>query len=205
MSTPQSSTVFAGFSLDSANLSKSAINTIRATLGISGVIAFVIGIMITFWPKNSAVVLTVILAIYLIIAGLAYAGLGIFSKGISGGARALDIILGILFLIGGIIAVANPTESAVVLGIFLGILIGILWIVEGVVALVQSGDSPSRGWTIFFGILSIVAGIVLLFSPLYVVVLWWILGISLIVLGIIQIVRAFTFGRGARSEAAATA
>ena len=205
MSTPQSSTVFAGFSLDSANLSKSAINTIRATLGISGLIAFIIGIMITFWPKNSAVVLTVILAIYLIIAGLAYVGLGIFSKGISGGARALDIILGILFLIGGIIAVANPTESAVVLGIFLGILIGILWIVEGVVALVQSGDSPSRGWTIFFGILSIVAGIVLLFSPRYVVGLWWILGISLIVLGIIQIVRAFTFGRGARSEAAATA
>jgi len=205
MSTPQSSTVFAGFSLDSANLSKSAINTIRATLGISGLIAFIIGIMITFWPKNSAVVLTVILAIYLIIAGLAYVGLGIFSKGISGGARALDIILGILFLIGGIIAVANPTESAVVLGIFLGILIGILWIVEGVVALVQSGDSPSRGWTIFFGILSIIAGIVLLFSPLYVVVLWWILGISLIVLGIIQIVRAFTFGRGASSEAAATA
>jgi uncharacterized membrane protein HdeD (DUF308 family) len=202
MSSPQSSTVFAGFSLDSANLSKSAINTVRATLGISGVIAFVIGIMITFWPKNSAVVLTVILAIYLIIAGLAYAGLGIFSKGISGGARALDIILGILFLIGGIIAVVNPTESAVVLGIFLGILIGILWIVEGVVALVQSGDSPSRGWTIFFGILSIIAGLVLLFSPLYVVVLWWIVGISLIVLGIIQIVRAFTFGRGARGAAA---
>ena len=196
MSSPQSSTVFAAFSLDSANLSKSAINTVRATLGISGVIALVIGVMITFWPKDSAVVLTVILGIYLIIAGLAYAGLGIFSKGISGGARALDIILGVLFVIGGILAVANPSESAVVLGIFLGILIGILWIVEGVVALVQSSDSPSRGWTIFFGILSIIAGIVLLFSPLYVVVLWWIVGISLIVLGIIQIVRAFRFGRG---------
>ena len=198
MSSPQSSTVFAAFSLDSANLSKSAINTVRATLGISGVIALIIGVMITFWPKNSAVVLTVILGIYLIIAGLAYAGLGIFSRGISGGARALDIILGILFVIGGVLAVANPNESTVVLGIFLGILIGILWIVEGVVALVQSKDSPSRGWTIFFGILSIIAGIVLLFSPLYVVVLWWIIGVSLIVLGIIQIVRAFTFGRGAR-------
>ena len=67
----------------------------------------------------------------------------------------------------------------------------------------QSGDSPSKGWAIFFGILSIIAGIVLLFSPLYIVVLWWILGISLIVLGIIQIVRAFTFGRGAKSAPAA--
>jgi uncharacterized membrane protein HdeD (DUF308 family) len=202
MSSPQSNTLFASFSLDSANLSKEATNVVRTTLGISGAVALIVGIMITFWPKNSAVALTVILGIYLIIAGLAYVGLGIFSKGISGGARALDIILGVLFVIGGVLAVANPTESAVVVGIFLGVLIGILWIVEGIVALVQSSDAPSRGWAIFFGILSIIAGIVLLFSPLYVVVLWWILGIGLIVLGIMQIVRAFTFGRGAKAATA---
>ncbi len=55
--------------------------------------------------------LTTILAIYLIIAGLAYLGMGIFSKGISGGARALDIILGILFIVGAIIALANPSQT----------------------------------------------------------------------------------------------
>lgn len=203
MSTPQSSTVFAAFSLDSANLSKSAINTVRATLGISGVIALIVGILITFWPKDSALVLTVILAIYFVIAGLAYLGLGIFSRGISGGARTLDIILGLLFLVGGVIALFNIQTAAAALAVFLGILIGILWIVEGVVALVQSGDSPSRGWTIFFGILSIVAGIIILFSPLWgAVVLFVIAGIALIVLGIIQIVRAFTFGRGAGGAAA---
>jgi uncharacterized membrane protein HdeD (DUF308 family) len=202
MSSPQSNTLFASFSLDSASLSKEATNVVRTTLGISGAVALIVGLLITFWPKNSAVALTVILGIYLIIAGLAYVGLGIFSKGISGGARALDIILGVLFVIGGVLAVANPTESAVVVGIFLGVLIGILWIVEGIVALVQSSDAPSRGWAIFFGILSIIAGIVLLFSPLYVVVLWWILGIGLIVLGIMQIVRAFTFGRSAKAATA---
>jgi uncharacterized membrane protein HdeD (DUF308 family) len=201
MSSPQSNTLFASFSLDSANLSKEATNVVRTTLGISGAVALIVGLLITFWPKNSAVALTVILGIYLIIAGLAYVGLGIFSKGISGGARALDIILGVLFVIGGVLAVTNPTESAVILGIFLGVLIGILWIVEGIVALVQSSDAPSRGWAIFFGIISIIAGIVLLFSPLYVVVLWWIVGIGLIVLGIMQIVRAFTFGRSKTAAA----
>lgn len=202
MSSPQSNSVFATFSLDSADLSKAAINTVRTTLGISGAVALIVGILITFWPKDSAVVIAVILGIYFIIAGLAYAGMGIFSRGISGGARTLDIILGVLFVIGGVIVLANPSESAVVLGIFLGVLIGILWIVEGVVALVQSGDAPSRGWAIFFGILSIVAGVVLLFSPLWgAVVLFIIAGIGLIVLGIIQIVRAFTFGRGATAAA----
>ena len=202
MSSPQSNTVSAAFSLDSAELSKSAINTVRTALGVSGAVALIVGILITFWPKNSLLVITVILGIYFIIAGIAYAGLGIFSKGISGGARALDIILGVLFVIGGVIALANVQATAEVLAVFFGILIGILWIVEGIVTLVQSGDAPSRGWAIFFGILSVVAGIVLLFSPLWgAIVLFIIAGISLIVLGIVQIVRAFTFGRGATAAA----
>lgn len=197
MSSPQSNSAFAAFAFDSAEMTKSAVNTIRVALGVTGVIALIIGVFITFWPKNSAVVLTVMLAIYFLIAGLAYLGLGIFSRSISGGARALDIILGVLFLVGAIVMFANPTESAVVIGIFVGILVGILWIIEGAVALAQSGNSSSRGWSIFFGILSIVAGIVLLFSPLWgVAILFWVTGIALIILGIVQIVRAFTFGRG---------
>lgn len=203
MSNPQSTGLFATFSLDSEELSKSAINTVRATLGISGVVALIVGLLITFWPKDSAVVLTAILAVYFLIAGIAYLGLGIFSKGISGGARALDIILGLLFIVGAVLAFANLSATTAFLGLFIGILIGVLWIVEGVVALVQLGDAPSKGWAVFFAILSILAGLVLLFSPLYVVALWWLIGIALIVLGIVQIVRAFTFGRGA--SAAATA
>lgn len=202
MSTPQPSGVFASFSLDASSLSKSSINTIRATLGISGAVALIFGLLITFWPKDSAVVITVLFGIYFLIAGLAYVGLGIFSKGISGGARALDIIVGVLFIIGGIVVLANPSESAIFLGIFLGVLVGVLWIVEGIAALAQSSDSGSKAWAIFFGILSIVAGVVLLFSPLWgAVVLFIFAGISLIVLGIVQIVRAFTFGRGVTAAA----
>ena len=204
MSSAQSNSFFAAYSLDSTELSKAAINTVRTTLGISGAVALIVGILITFWPKDSAFVITWILGLYFIIAGIAYLGLGIFSRGISGGARAVDIILGVLFVIGGVIALANVQATAAFLAVFLGILIGILWIVEGVVALVQSSDAPSRGWAIFFGILSIVAGIIVLFSPLWgAVVLFIIAGIGLIVLGIIQIVRAFTFGRGASAPAAA--
>ena len=197
MSSPQPSSAFSAFAFDSADLTKSAVNTIRVTLGITGVLALIAGIFITFWPKNSAIVLTVMIGIYFLIAGLAYVGLGIFSKGLSGGARALDIILGILFVVGGVLMLTSPSESAAVLGIFLGVIVGILWIVEGAVALAQAGSSASKGWAIFFGLLSIIAGIVLLFSPLWgAAILFWVTGISLIVLGIVQIVRAFTFGRG---------
>ncbi|HKH09132.1 MAG TPA: DUF308 domain-containing protein [Agromyces sp.] len=197
MSSPQSNSMFAAYSLDSAELTKSAVNAIRVTLGITGAVALIVGIFITFWPKDSAMVIAVLIGIWLVIAGLAYAGLGIFSKGISGGARALDIILGILFVVGGVLALANVSQATAFLAVFLGVLVGIAWIVEGIVTLVQSGDAPSRAWAIFFGLLSVVAGIVLLFSPLWgAVILFIITGIGLIVLGIVQIVRAFTFGRG---------
>lgn len=197
MSSPQPSGVFASFSLDASELSKASINTIRATLGISGVVALIIGLLIVFAPEKTAQVLVVFLAIYLVLAGIAYLGLGIFSRGISGGARTLDIILGLLFLVGGILAFANLQAATEFLAVFLGILIGILWIIEGIVALAQLGDAPSKGWAVFFGILGIIAGIVVLFSPLWgAAVLFIIAGIGLIVLGIVQIVRAFTFGRG---------
>lgn len=173
---------------------KSAVNGIRTALGVGGVLALIVGILILVWPGKTAAVVTVIIAIYAIAAGLVYAGLGIFSKTKGGWARIGHIALGILFIIAGVVALFNIGQTTAWLALFLGILIGIMWIVEGIVALSTLGDAASKGWSIFFAILSIVAGIIVLFSPIWgVIVLWWILGISLIVLGIINIVRAFTF------------
>jgi len=175
---------------------KSAVNGIRTALGIGGVLAVIVGILILAWPGRTAMVVTAIIAIYAIAGGLVYAGLGIFSKNRGGWSRVGHILLGIVFIIAGIVAFLNLGQATEWLAFFLGLLVGILWIVEGVVALSTLGDAASRGWTIFFAIISIIAGIVLLFSPIWgAAVLWWLLGIGLVVLGIIQIVRAFRFGK----------
>ncbi|MFF1875896.1 HdeD family acid-resistance protein [Kitasatospora herbaricolor] len=202
MSTSQPS-AFASFSLNGRDMTSSMISSVRVALGISGAVSLIIGIIITFWPKTAAVGLAVLIGIYLIVAGLAYLGIGIFAKGLSGGARALDIVFGVLMIIAAVLAFSNLSGTTAFLAVFFGILIGIAWIVEGAVTLAQLGDAPSRGWAIFFGILSLVAGIVLLFSPAWgFVVLFIIAGISLIVLGIIQIIRAITFGRGVATPTA---
>lgn len=176
---------------------KAAVNGIRTAIGIGGVLAIIVGILILVWPGRTAAVVTAIIAIYAIAGGLVYAGLGIFSKGKGGWSRIGHIVLGVLFIIAGVIALLNLGQTTAWLAIFVGILVGVLWIVEGVVALSTLGDSPSKGWSVFFAIISILAGIVLLFSPLFgAVVLWWLVGIGLVVLGIVNVVRAFTFGRG---------
>jgi uncharacterized membrane protein HdeD (DUF308 family) len=181
-------------STEAAPAGKAAVNGIRTAFGVGGVIALIVGILILVWPAKTAAVVTAIIAIYAIAGGLVYAGLGIFSKSMGGWSRVGHIVLGILFIIAGVIAFLNLGATTVWLAVFLGILVGIMWIVEGIVALTALGGSRSKGWSIFFAIISIIAGIVLLFSPFWgAAVLWWLLGISLVVLGIIQIVRAFTF------------
>lgn len=180
----------------STPLEKSDISGIRTAFGLGGVLLIILGILILVWPGKTAVVVTAIFAIYAIAAGLVYAGLGIFSKGKGGWSRIGHIVLGVLFVVAGVVAFANLGVTTVWFATFVGILVGIMWIMEGVVSLSTLGDTGSRGWTIFFAIISIVAGITLLFSPLWgAVILWWIFGISAVVLGVLQIVRAFTFGK----------
>lgn len=180
----------------STTLDKSEVNAVRIALGIGGVLALITGIVILVWPGRSAMVVAAIVASYAIATGLAYAGLGIFSKTKGGWSRIGHILLGVLFIVSGIVAFANLGATAVWLAVFLGVLVGVMWIVEGVVSLSTLGQATTKVWTVVFATISIIAGITLVTSPLWgAAVLFLMLGISAIVLGIAQIIRAFTFGK----------
>lgn len=183
-------------SLDASEMTRSAINGIRAVLGISGGVAVVLGVVLLFWPAKTISVLAVFLGLYFLVAGIMRLGVGIFGRGIGGGIRTLNIILGILLVLLGVVALKDVSTAAAVLVIFALAFIGVGWIVEGVMALVEAGRVRSSGWAIAYGVLSIIAGLVVLFLPASsAVFLILFAAIALIVLGIIGIVRAFTFGR----------
>ncbi|HEY0117168.1 MAG TPA: DUF308 domain-containing protein, partial [Cellulomonas sp.] len=94
----------------------------------------------------------------------------------------------------GILALIDLAAAAVSLAVFLAILVGVMWVFEGFVALTTLGATRSKVWTVFFALLSIVAGVLLFLSPLWgALTLWWLLGISLVVLGLVQVVRALTW------------
>lgn len=177
-----------------SSVETSAVNGIRVALGIGGVLAVIAGILIILQPAQTAAVVTWILAIYAVAAGLVYAGLGIFARAKGGWARVGHIVLGILLIAAGIVAFANLATTTALLAVFVAVFIGIAWIVEGIVSLFSLGGSTGKIWTIIFAAISIIAGFYLLLSPLWgAVVLWWVLGIFLAAMGLVQIVRAFTF------------
>src|SRR5690625_1567149 len=169
---------------------------VRVAVGISGAVAVIVGILILAWPAATAMIVTAIIAIYAVVAGLIYAGAGISARPRGGWARLGHIVLGLVFVVAGILAFLNLGRTTAWLAVFLGILVGIMWIVEGIVSLSTLSEAPSRGWTIFFAILAILAGIVLVTTPFWgVAFLWWLLGIFFVAIGIVQAIRALTLGR----------
>ncbi|MBO9626712.1 MAG: DUF308 domain-containing protein [Microbacterium sp.] len=178
----------------------SAFKAIRVSLGVSGVISLIAGIVLLVWPVKSAVIVTGIFASYLVVAGLVYIGLGIFSSSKGGWARVGHILLGLLYVAAGIIAFANLTEAALTLAFITVVFIGVSWLFDGIVSLTLLGNDGSRVWTIVYAVLSIIAGIYVLVNVLAAgIVLWIFLGVSLVVLGLVQIIRAFTLGRDAKA------
>ena len=145
---------------------------------------------------KSGLAVAVILGIYFLVAGAIKVGVGIFGHSISGGMRALNIILGLLVMVAGIIALRNSAATGEILLIFTVIMIGIGWIIEGIIALVESGKAESRGWAITFGIISIIAGIAVLAIPGW-TAFWLVMmtAIMLVILGVVGVIRAFTFGK----------
>lgn len=167
---------------------------IRIGLAVSGVAALVIGILLTFWTGQSLTAIAILFGLYFVVTGVVSIAIGAFATAASGSTRALNIIFGVFLTVVGVISMKNI--EATLLAIVM--IVGIGWIVEGVLAMSVAGG-PGRGWSIAFGVISVVAGIVVLLTPgLSLITLALVGGISLIVIGVAQLVRAITFGSARR-------
>ena len=103
------------------------------------------------------------------------------------------LLQGIAALIIGVLLLASPGATLVVLVQ----LLGIYWFVSGIFSIVAIFiDSSGWGWKLFSGILGIIAGIIIIQHPVWstllvpgVIVI--ILGIQGIIIGIIGLIQAF--------------
>lgn len=171
--------------------SRSSLKGARLALFVAGVVAVLFGLAILLWPTKAAVAMTGVIAVYAIIAGLVYVGIGLLSKTLGAGGRIGHVLLGVLYVVAGVVAFTELQSSAAFLAVFLSIMLGVLWIIEGFVSLFSLGSAGSKVLTAVFAVISIIAGMTLVTSPLWsALVLWWFLGISLVVLGAINVFRA---------------
>lgn len=188
----------------SSQLEMEADENVLATIGrvwwlllIGGLISLVMGVLAISWPSKTVVVVAVLFAIYLIVSGI-FEIVRSFSSGLTGGTRVLLLITGVLSVILGVFAIRSATLNAVDL---LGIFVGIAFIFRGFASLFMGFDSKEgRGWNIFFGLIMLVGGVVVLSQPaLSLVTLAWVVGIWLMVIGIYEIIAAFIVRSNSRA------
>ncbi|WP_296664585.1 HdeD family acid-resistance protein [Demequina sp.] len=186
-----------GFDLDEREMTRSAISAIRIVFGVLGALALAIGIALLVWPGRTLVVGAALVGIYFAIAGVVRIAVGIFGSALSGGLRTLTIIFGLFMLLAGVVLLRNLEASTAILLVIMAIAIGIGWIIDGIMALVESGKAASRGWAITYGIIGIVAGVFVISAPGVSAAFFVLLNaIVFVILGVVGLVRAFTFGRG---------
>ena len=174
---------------------------IRTALGVGGLVAVVLGLLIILFPgKSGAVAMQIVAAVvaaYALAVGVVYVGTSIFSRSLGGWARTGHVVLGVLYVVGGVVMMVNLGATAAILAIFLSVTVGVLWLFEGVMAFTLLKQSENRVWTVVTGVVSVLAGLALLFSPLLgAITLWLLLGVSMVVLGVVQVARAVALGRG---------
>lgn len=176
-------------------LPQRAKNAVRTLYGVVGVAAVLLGAALLFWPGKTLAVFAIALGLYLLISGIVRMISALATLGLPSGWRVLDVMVGGLLSIGGVVMLRNAMVSGQTLAIFATLVVGIGWILEGVMALAESWAMPSSGWAVLYAVLSIVAGVTLLFAPMGSAVFLMIFaGVALIVMGICALVRAFTFG-----------
>ena len=180
-------------------LPQKAKNAIRGLYGIIGVAAIVLGVALLIWPGKTLGVAAVALGIYFVVSGVIRIVSAIVTLGLPSGWRILDILIGIMLSVGGVLMLKNAALSGQVLAVFITMVVGLGWMMEGVMALAESWRLPSSGWAVLYAIISIIAGLVVLVSPvssmLFLVIFC---GCALIVMGVSSMVRAFKFGRPRR-------
>ena len=160
----------------------------------SGVLAVILGICVLVWPGISILVAAILFGVYLLITGIAQV-IFAFALDVSAGSRILLFISGAASLILAVLAFRHFGKDQTTAVLLLAIWIGVGFIFRGTattVAAISERGLPGRGWLIFYGVISLIAGFVVMAWPFdSIVVLAITIGVWLVIMGVFEIVSAF--------------
>jgi uncharacterized membrane protein HdeD (DUF308 family) len=162
------------------------------TAVVVGVVTLILGLIVAFHPSGSLNVIAVLIGLLMIVSGLFHV-IRMFSSAESH--RVWLGISGLLLIVLGVVLIRHLHLTVALIGL----IVGISWIVQGLSALaggIAAGPGEGRGWWIFFGIVSLIGGIVIVAVPVAsVTALAVLIGIWFIVEGIFEIVAGFMLRR----------
>ncbi|MGC0364939.1 uncharacterized membrane protein HdeD (DUF308 family) [Rhodococcus sp. 27YEA15] len=163
-----------------------------------GVLTLALGIAVLVWPQATLVVVAVVIAIQLFGFGIVQIIRSFADITATGKARTLVAISGALAVLLGFLVLRSPLQTVVLIAL----VIGAWWVFRGVLDLVDAASSHTvdRGLSIVLGIVSIIAGAVVLLQPeLSLDVFRIVVGVWMVLYGIIIVVTPLLLARLTKS------
>ena len=169
----------------------SRLTDVWKTVLARGLLTVILGAAVLVWPDKSVAVASVLFGVFLVVSGSTEIVLA-FTPDINTGTRASLFISGALSLVLGVLAFRDLERGYAtwLMAIWIGVGFVFAGVAEVALAIEESGI-PDRGWLIFTGVLSMIAGVVVLVWPFASIsVLAIVVGTWLVILGIAEIVWA---------------
>ena len=153
------------------------------------IVTFVFGLVVLAWPKATLNVVAVLLGVQLVVFGLVRLLAGLTAGSESGGRRVAYVILGVLGFAAGLYCIRHLSVTVALLAF----IVGLFWAVHGAVDLIVAvaGPAPGRWITATAGLISLAAGLFVMFKPtISLTVLLAVLGAWLVLYGILLAITA---------------
>jgi len=161
-----------------------------------------VGVILLVWPHATLNIVAALLGAALLVTGLFRLISGFTARNVSGGTRAAYVIIGLLAALAGLYCLRHLSVTVVLLAF----VVGVFWTLHGIVDLIvaaTSGPGTGRGLRAFVGLLSLAAGLVVMFWPsISLNILLWVMGIWLLAYGLMLVVMAFQIRHLAKAAVA---
>jgi uncharacterized membrane protein HdeD (DUF308 family) len=130
---------------------------------VIAIIGALLGLIGLIFPEATLLTIAIIFGSYLVASGLFRILSAVIADNYQPPMRWMSAVMGLFIVVTGVLVLANPFDSYVVLAIF----IGVGWIIEGLIDLVAGirGAIHPRWFGYLSGIISIAAGVVMFVLP----------------------------------------
>ncbi|MFJ8096941.1 HdeD family acid-resistance protein [Streptomyces griseofuscus] len=154
-----------------------------------GLATIALGVIALVWPGETLRVVGILFGVYLLATGV-FQLAAAFGTHVPGHLRVLHFITGAVSILLGLICFRGTLQSLLLLALW----IGFSWLLRGTLETAAAASAPAmpgRGWHVAFGIISALAGIVMIVMPFAsIATLTLVVGVMAIILGLTEVVRA---------------
>ena len=139
------------------------------TMYTLGAIAVVLGILVLSWPGATLLVMAVLFGCYMLVTGVMGLVEGFSDRHAGTGMRVGYVIMGVLGIVLGLYCLRRIDVTVLILAF----LLSVFWIMRGIMDIsasaargaVAGGAVAGNGWLAVTGVLTLLAGVVVLFWP----------------------------------------